>query len=370
MTEGDDRSLPLPRSLEVRAIRWPEITTAHDLAQLLADTAELRDGDVIAVTSKVVSKAEGQVVSGERARAIEVETDRVVARRASSVIAETRHGLVMAAAGVDASNTPPGTVVLLPVDSDVSARRLRERLRAVTGLNVAVVVTDTVGRAWRNGQTDLAIGCAGLPAIVELSGSRDTHGNELVLTAPAIADEVAGATDLVKGKASGCPVAVVTGLGPLVLAPGEDGEGAAALIRPSALDLFGLGTREAAVAAALRADPVALAHFPQLVAADIVPLDALTSVHPQVRVEVTADAADGSDNADESLDRRSWRIRVDVEATAGPAAYLDAGAITERVRAVAAAYRLVVSEGGRPLTEDRGVAPTWRTVACLTCSAP
>ncbi|MGZ4494265.1 MAG: coenzyme F420-0:L-glutamate ligase [Nocardioides sp.] len=237
-----------------------EVAAGDDLAGLVTAGVALEDGDVLVVTSKVVSKAEGRVAAGDREGAIVAETDRVVARRGPTSIVRTRHGLVMAAAGVDASNTPQGTVVLLPVDPDGSARALRERLAAATGRNVAVVVTDTAGRAWRTGQTDLAVGCAGLDPLDDHAGRVDAHGNELAVTAPALADEIAGAADLVKGKLGGRPFAVVRGLGGLVLPRGEHGPGAVALLRPEEQDMFGLGAREA-VLAALAGDRSALRGF-------------------------------------------------------------------------------------------------------------
>jgi coenzyme F420-0:L-glutamate ligase/coenzyme F420-1:gamma-L-glutamate ligase len=245
-------------SLTALAVRGlPEIAEGADLAALIAASADLRDGDVVVVTSKVVSKAEGRVCAGAREDAIERETVRVVARRAGTTIVRTRHGLTLAAAGVDASNTPPGTVVLLPVDSDASARRLRRRLQESTGRLVAVVVSDTAGRAWREGQTDLAVGVAGLRPLADLTGVVDSFGNPLTATAPAVADEVAALADLVMGKTRGVPVVVVRGLSRLVCT--ENGPGAVALQRPDRDDMFGLGSREAVLAAVRRDDPAALA---------------------------------------------------------------------------------------------------------------
>ncbi|MFF2354646.1 coenzyme F420-0:L-glutamate ligase [Kitasatospora sp. NPDC058115] len=222
----------------------PEIDAGADLAGLIAKAAEYQDGDILLVTSKVVSKAEGRVLeAADREAAIDAETVRVVARRGSTRIVENRNGLVMAAAGVDASNTAPGTVLLLPEDPDASARALRARIQQLTGRRLAVVVTDTFGRPWRNGLTDVAIGAAGLPVVEDHRGRTDSHGNELAMTVTATADELAAAADLVKGKATGTPVAVVRGLGHLVTA--EDGEGARALVRPAAEDMFRLGTSEA-----------------------------------------------------------------------------------------------------------------------------
>jgi coenzyme F420-0:L-glutamate ligase/coenzyme F420-1:gamma-L-glutamate ligase len=225
-----------------------EVTAGTELTSLLAGQ-ELRDGDVVLVTSKVVSKAEGRVRQGEREAAIRGETVRVVARRGPTSIVENRLGLVMAAAGVDASNVAPGWVVLLPVDPDASARALRRQLHDDTGRNVAVVVTDTAGRAWRTGQTDLAVGVAGLEPLDDLSGRTDGYGNELAVTAPAVADELASVAELVAGKLGGRPVSVVRGLADRVLPPGEHGPGARALLRPREQDMFALGAREAVLAA-------------------------------------------------------------------------------------------------------------------------
>ncbi|MFE8948007.1 coenzyme F420-0:L-glutamate ligase [Streptomyces sp. NPDC007856] len=230
----------------VRALSGiPEVQPGDDLAKLIA-TAEpaLADGDVLLVTSKIVSKAEGRVVeAADREAAIDAETVRVVARRGALRIVENRQGLVMAAAGVDASNTPAGTVLLLPEDPDASARAIRDGLRAALGVDVGVVVTDTFGRPWRSGLTDVAIGAAGVRVLDDLRGGTDAHGNPLSATIVATADELAAAGDLVKGKAAGRPVAVVRGL-PHVLAR-EDGEGARALVRTARDDMFRLGTSEA-----------------------------------------------------------------------------------------------------------------------------
>jgi coenzyme F420-0:L-glutamate ligase/coenzyme F420-1:gamma-L-glutamate ligase len=224
-----------------------EVTEGTDLAALVAP--HVIDGDVVVVTSKVVSKAEGRVRAGGREQAIRDETVRVVARRGPTSIVETRIGVVMAAAGVDASNVEPGSVVLLPVDPDASARRIRERLAASTGPNVAVVVSDTAGRAWRHGQTDLAIGVAGMLAFESFEGRTDGYGNPLAVTAPAVADEIAGFAEVASGKLGHRPVTVVRGLADRVLPAGEHGPGARALVRETGTDMFGLGSREAVVAA-------------------------------------------------------------------------------------------------------------------------
>ncbi|MFF2013974.1 coenzyme F420-0:L-glutamate ligase [Streptomyces sp. NPDC058195] len=223
----------------------PEVRAGDDLAKLIA-VAEprLADGDVLLVTSKIVSKAEGRTVeAADREAAIDAETVRVVARRGTLRIVENRQGLVMAAAGVDASNTPAGTVLLLPEDPDASARAIRDGLRETLGVEVGVVVTDTFGRPWRSGLTDVAIGAAGIRVLDDLRGGTDTYGNPLSATVVATADELAAAGDLVKGKAAGLPVAVVRGLGQ-VLDP-ADSAGASALVRGAADDMFRLGTSEA-----------------------------------------------------------------------------------------------------------------------------
>ncbi|BCM67313.1 MULTISPECIES: coenzyme F420-0:L-glutamate ligase [Streptomyces] len=224
----------------------PEVRQGDDIAKLIAAAEPgLADGDVLIVTSKIVSKAEGRVVQAEdREAAIDAETVRVVARRGTLRIVENRQGLVMAAAGVDASNTPAGTVLLLPEDPDASARAIRAGLRDTLGVDVGVVVTDTFGRPWRSGLTDVAIGAAGVRVLDDLRGGTDAYGNPLSATVVATADELAAAGDLVKGKAAGRPVAVVRGL-PHVVDPGADGEGARALVRNAQDDMFRLGTSEA-----------------------------------------------------------------------------------------------------------------------------
>jgi coenzyme F420-0:L-glutamate ligase/coenzyme F420-1:gamma-L-glutamate ligase len=236
----------------------PEVEPGADLASLVSPllasvawpdgSTGLADGDVLVVTSKVVSKSEGRVVAADdREDAITAETVRVVATRRTprglTRIVETSHGLVMAAAGVDASNTPAGTVVLLPVDPDASARGLREAWQRDHQVTVAVVVTDTLGRPWREGLTDATIGAAGLTVLEDFRGQVDGHGHALEMTVTSIADEVAAAADLVTGKLSGSPVAVVRGLSAYVV-PG-DGPGARALVRRAADDMFRLGTAEA-----------------------------------------------------------------------------------------------------------------------------
>ena len=227
----------------------PEVTSGDDLVELLAGVlGDCRDGDVVVVTSKIVSKAEGRVVAAtDREQAITDETVRVVATREHpggvTRIVENRLGLVMAAAGVDASNTPEGTVLLLPLDPDATASAIRAGLRERFGVRVGVVITDTAGRPWRQGVTDLAIGAAGVVVLDDLRGARDSYGRVLTATMTAIADEIAAAAELVKGKFSGRPVAVVRGLGRVVT--DDDGPGARALVRLGAEDMFAQGTAEA-----------------------------------------------------------------------------------------------------------------------------
>ncbi|MCX5373385.1 coenzyme F420-0:L-glutamate ligase [Streptomyces sp. NBC_00103] len=238
----------------------PEVRPGDDLAKLIAAAEPgLADGDVLLVTSKIVSKAEGRIVrADDREAAIDAETVRVVARRGALRIVENRQGLIMAAAGVDASNTPAGTVLLLPEDPDASARAIRAGLRDALGVDVGVVVTDTFGRPWRAGLTDVAIGAAGVRVLDDLRGGTDAYGNPLSATVVATADELAGAGDLVKGKAAGLPVAVVRGLGHVVVAEntenardggdGADGvglTGARVMVRGARDDMFRLGTSEA-----------------------------------------------------------------------------------------------------------------------------
>lgn len=260
-----------------------EIAAGDDLAALIIGVAgdRLIDGDILAVTSKIVSKAEGrQVAAADREQAITDETVRIVATRRHPAgvtrIVENRQGLVLAAAGVDTSNAPDGIVLLLPIDPDASARALCAALRASTGLRLGVLVTDTAGRPWREGQTDITIGAAGVAVLDDLRGTTDVSGRRLDATVAAVADEIAGAADLVKGKTSGNPVAVVRGLGHLVgelvgsgagPGPGSGAIGARALQRPSADDMFRLGTEEAyaeGYAAGLAAGVAAAARPPSL----------------------------------------------------------------------------------------------------------
>jgi coenzyme F420-0:L-glutamate ligase / coenzyme F420-1:gamma-L-glutamate ligase len=237
------------RVIPVRGL--PEVREGEDPAALIAAAVELQGGDVVVVAHKIVSKAEGRVVrlddvepsaqardlaAGEDPRRLEVilgESVRLVRTRPPLVIAETRHGFVCASAGVDASNAPErDSVVLLPEDPDASAARLRDRLLELTGAYVAVIVSDSFGRAWRQGTTDVAIGCAGLQPLLDLHGRRDATGYELHATVIAVADELAGAAELVRGKLDGVPAVVVRGFE-------HRGEGTAReLVMPPERDLF------------------------------------------------------------------------------------------------------------------------------------
>ena len=231
-------------------IGLPEFRPGDDLAAAICSAAPwLQDGDVVVVTSKVVSKCEGRIVAAPedaderdalRRKLIDQEAVRVLARKGRTLITANRHGLVQAAAGVDGSNVAATELALLPEDPDASAAELRAELAQRCGADVAVILTDTMGRAWRNGQTDAAIGSAGLPVLHSYAGARDRHGNELLVTEVAVADEVAAAADLVKGKLTGVAVAVVRGL----TLP-DDGSTAAHLLRGGDDDLFWLGTAEA-----------------------------------------------------------------------------------------------------------------------------
>lgn len=227
--------------IPVASIR--EISTGDDLAGLILAAAEstgttIQDGDVLVVTHKIVSKAEGAVVSGidtdaDYREIVEEQAVSIIRRRGDLIIAETRHGFVCANAGVDRSNTPEGTVVLLPEDPDRSAHKLRNRIERATGTRIGVVITDTFGRAWRRGVVDFAIGISGVPAIVDYRGKPDMQGRTMEVTEIGVADEIAAAADLVMGKAEGIPVAIVRGL-----AFEEDDGRASDLVRPADEDLF------------------------------------------------------------------------------------------------------------------------------------
>ena len=217
----------------------PEIAPGDDLAGMIAEAADLADGDVVVVTQKIVSKAEDRVVDIDPAVGhkplVEAESVRVLRRRGDLVISETEHGFVCANAGIDLSNVPEGRAALLPVDPDRSARHIRDALRHRLGVDVAVIVSDTFGRPWRAGVTDVAIGCAGLRPVVDLRGTTDALGRELQVTEVAVVDELAAAAELVMGKASGVPVAVIRGVDPSWFG---DGSVVADVVRNPEDDLF------------------------------------------------------------------------------------------------------------------------------------
>ncbi len=250
--------MPMPRYTVWGVSGLPEVGAGDDLAALIAGAIEasasgdpeaaLQDGDILVVTSKIVSKAEGrQVPVADRDKAIAEDTVRVVAERVHpggvTQIVETRHGLIMAAAGIDTSNVPDELALRLPEDPDRSARELCSALRQHYGLSLGVIITDTFGRPWRVGQTDVAIGAAGMIVTDDLRGGVDANGRPLQVTITVLADEIAGAADLVKGKASGIPVAIVRGLGRLVTA--VDAPGAHTLVRSVDDDMFRFGSAEA-----------------------------------------------------------------------------------------------------------------------------
>ena len=238
-----------PTSLQIFAVEGlGEVAPGAALSALLAEVlgAEagefgLKDGDVLVVTQKVVSKAEGRVVpldhDDEEAKIalVEAESVRVLRRRGSLLITETTHGFVCANAGVDLSNALDGTAVLLPLEPDRSARRLRADLGRALGVDVAVIVSDTFGRTWRNGVTDIALGCAGILPVLDLRGTTDAMGRELVATEVCIVDELCAAADLVMGKASGTPAAVIRGVDPQWFAEGSVAEH---VVRRAEDDLF------------------------------------------------------------------------------------------------------------------------------------
>ncbi len=270
----------------------PEIRPGDDLVEVLTsaltDTPPA-DGDILLVTSKIVSKSEGRIRTIDRDDAIDAEAVRTVSEwttpNGRTRIVETRHGFVMAAAGVDASNVDHGTVALLPLDPNASARALRDGLSRRFGTRMGVVVTDTAGRTWRNGVVDFAVGAAGVQAVDDLRGQRDRYGNDLGVTVVAVADELAAASELVRTKLSEVPVAVVRGLEHLLLEPGEPDTGAAPLVRPSVDDRFRLGTPEA-MRAAVRTRPSARRFEPRAVdraAVHRAVAAAMTAASPAVR---------------------------------------------------------------------------------------
>lgn len=294
-----------------------EVQPGDDIAALIADRASLTDGDVVVVTSKIVSKAAGLATTRPKDEVLDAETDRIVARRGTTRVVRTHHGLTLAAAGIDNSNTAPGTLIPLPPDPDGAAAAIRARLRELTGARIAVIISDTAGRAWRVGQTDIAIGCAGLLPYESFAGRTDPYGNPLAVTSPAIADELAGAAELASGKFGARPVVIVRGTDP-AWHTDDDGPGAAALIRDEDGDMFGLGAREAAVAATLGDQPVRG-----------LPRDDSTTVEDLVDL-----ALSGLD-----LDRSAVTTRGDtVVVSAPPGSEFTAGVLTQRIVSLGIAH--------------------------------
>ena len=220
----------------------PEVNPGDDIATLIAEASPaVQSGDVLVVTQKIVSKAENQLVEVDpddplsHKELVEQEAVRILRRRGDLVITETKHGFVCANAGIDRSNLADGVAALLPRDSDRSARRIRDRLRTATGIEVGVIISDTFGRPWRRGLVDVAIGCAGIAGIVDLRGTEDREGHELQVTEVAVADEIAAAADLVMGKADGVPVAIVRGVDSTWL---RESSVKAEIVRDPSEDLF------------------------------------------------------------------------------------------------------------------------------------
>ena len=302
----------------------PEVRPGDDLASMIVaayTNARPENGDILVVTSKVVSKAEGRLIPGDdREAAIDQEAVREVARvdwsGGSTRIVENRQGLVLAAAGVDASNVDDGFVLLLPEDPDASARAIASVVREATGKRVGVIVSDTLGRAWRIGQTDHAIGAAGVVVADDLRGTTDSRGRVLEATVAALGDELAAAADLAKGKTSGRPVAVIRGLAHLVR--GLDAPGARALQRPASEDLFRQGAAEAWRAGYLAALQIADAAPPLGEGALLGPA--------------------GSETAAEAPSRARWTVVVPVKPGAAAKSRLDApgvdrGALADAIAA-------------------------------------
>jgi len=333
-------------TLEIRAVTGiGDIRPGDDLAALIVAAAPwLADGDVLVITSKVVSKVEGRLVEvptdgpereAARDALLEKETARPVARRGSTRIVATHHGFVLASAGIDASNVDRSRLVLLPVDPDASARRLRTELRERFGRRVAVVVTDTMGRPWRLGLTDVAIGAAGVEALRDHSGEVDAYGNELFITQMAVIDELAAAGELVKGKHDQVPVAVVRGFDRLSTG---DGEGARVLVRDVAADLFSLGTAEARALgmheAAMLADVVAFAAGP----VDLVLMDQAIAAAGLRAARVTdATVREKLRTAVPAIPELAAELVVPWTAGTAPLAVARAGAAMHRCRAALAA---------------------------------
>lgn len=351
----------------------PEVLPGDDLAALVRHALRgedgrtgLRDGDLLAISSKVVAKAEGRFVAGGDEAALEAAVDsqtvRVVAERLTprgrARIVRSASGPVLAAAGVDASNVPDGAdgrarVLLLPADPDASARRLRAALRNATGLRLGVLVTDTLGRPWRIGQTDTAIGAAGVVVAEDLTGRPDALGRLMEVTVRALADEIAAAADLVKNKTDGVPLALVRGLAHLVT--DGDGPGAAALLRGEGEDWFRFGHAEAA--------RTALGLLPEDAAVPVQPVGAgeISEQLDRARAVALATPGPGELPADLVVEREAGPALVLRSGTESPAAWLAIGALAQRIAVAAWAEGLdvtaVVAEGGSGRSPAVTIAP-------------
>jgi coenzyme F420-0:L-glutamate ligase/coenzyme F420-1:gamma-L-glutamate ligase len=345
----------------------PEVRPGDDLAALLVSALDragldLRDGDVLAVSSKVVAKAEGRFAA-DRDAAVAAETLRVVAERLTghglARIVASRSGPVLAAAGVDASNLPDGAggpALMLPADPDASARRLRAALAARA--RVGVIVTDTLGRPWRIGQVDTAIGAAGVVVGQDLAGLPDAHGRRMEVTHRALADEIAAAADLVKGKVDGVPVALVRGLAALVT--DADGDGAASLLRRRGEDWFRYGHAEAA-RAALGVSP----GHPGVPAQPVTGGTAAERLGRAVTVALAAppiitgstERAGSSPESAVSAHRVDLTVTIPVPPRASPAAWAEAGALAQRIAVAAWAEDLPVAVSLDPDGATIVVAP-------------
>ncbi len=328
-----------------------DVTMGDDLAALIGGAAPwLRDGDILVVTSKIISKAEGRLVEVPadgadrelaRAETLAAETARVVATRGPTTIVQTHHGFVMASAGIDASNVDKTHLVLLPMDPDASAHALRTAFTD-RGLDVAVIVSDTMGRPWRNGLTDVALGAAGIAALRDHRGETDPYGNELHLTQMAVIDELAGAGELVKGKCDQVPVAVVRGYPWRTTSPEA---GAAALVRPGAEDMFSLGTAEARSLGLLTAALLPNGVPPS--AASMGAVD-LAGVRRAIELVMEVIAPGTSLSASAVGATTSAVVRCEPPAGAGHAALIRFGADVHRLRAALAAEGFTTT----PATDD------------------
>jgi coenzyme F420-0:L-glutamate ligase/coenzyme F420-1:gamma-L-glutamate ligase len=336
------------------------VRPGDDLAALITAAAPwLADGDVLVVTSKVVSKAEGRLVAvpaagperaAAREAALRAETARPVASRGNTRIVQTHHGFVMASAGIDASNVDSEHLVLLPVDPDASARRLRSALRERYGLDVAIVVSDTMGRPWRSGLTDVALGAAGIDALHDYRGDLDAYGNELHLTQMAVIDELAAAAELVKGKYDQVPVAVVRGLS---VTGAPDGPGARPLVRDAEHDLFSLGTAEAR-AAGMR-DAAALSDVDGFDDAPLGDEPLLAALHLALGADVPGDVGFQEMPVKAGMPANTARVLVPhAPAGADAPGLARAGAAVHRLRAALAAAGVGSAwlAGTRPWSPD------------------